>query len=247
MASFPDRRFVLRASLVALAVLVTTPARAQSFGYFGALGPQYWSQLSPDWGACNSGEIQSPVDLGHQRTWRDLAIDYGTTTGEIFNNGHTIEVETEGDNRLMLDGVTYDLVQFHFHTGSEHRVLGRGYDMELHLVHKSAAGTNAVIGVFLKRGTSSGALAPIFAELPDSLNVKEPLAAAFSPARFLPSSPAHYRYVGSLTTPPCTEGVRWLVLEEPVTVSDEDIAQFAERIHFNARYVQRRVGQFPGR
>jgi carbonic anhydrase len=247
MASSLDRCFLLRASMVVLAVLASTPARAQSFGYFGALGPAYWSQLSPDWGACNSGEIQSPVDLGHQRTWRDLAIDYGTTTGEIFNNGHTIEVETEGDNRLMLDGVTYDLVQFHFHTGSEHRVLGRGYDMELHLVHKSAAGTNAVIGVFLKRGTSSGALAPILAELPDALDVKEPLASPFNPSAFLPSSPAHYRYVGSLTTPPCTEGVRWLVLEEPVTVSDEDIAQFAERIRFNARYVQRRIGQFPGR
>jgi carbonic anhydrase len=233
--------------MVVLALLASTSARAQSFGYFGALGPAFWSQLSPDWGTCNGGEIQSPVDLGHQRTWRELAIDYGTTTGEIFNNGHTIEIETEGDNRLVLDGVTYDLAQFHFHTGSEHRVLGRGYDMELHLVHKSASGTNAVIGVFLKRGTSSGALAPIFAALPDSLNVKEPLAAPFNPATFLPSSPAHYRYVGSLTTPPCTEGVRWIVLQDPVTVSDEDIAQFAERIHFNARLVQRRVGAFPGR
>ena len=118
---------------------------------------------------------------------------------------------------------------------------GRGFDMELHLVHQSADGANAVIGVFLKRGPSSGALARIFANLPDDINVKHELEQPFNPARFLPSSRTHYRYLGSLTTPPCTEGVRWLVLAEPVTVSDEDMAQFAERIHFNARFVQRRL------
>jgi carbonic anhydrase len=154
-------------------------------------------------------------------------------------------VETEGDNTLVLDGVVYDLVQFHFHTASEHRVRGRGYDMELHLVHTSDAGTNAVIGVFLRRASSSGALAPIFAELPDDLNVKHPLSAPFDPAAFLPRSTGHYRYVGSLTTPPCTEGVKWIVMKDPVTVSDEDMAQFAERIHFNARLVQRRVPTHP--
>jgi carbonic anhydrase len=120
-------------------------------------------------------------------------------------------------------------------------VKGRGFDMELHLVHQSDDGSNAVIGVFLKRGPSSGALAPIFASLPDDLNVKHELDTPFNPARFLPSSRTHYRYVGSLTTPPCTEGVPWIVMTEPVTVSDEDIAQFAERIHFNARFTQRRL------
>jgi carbonic anhydrase len=131
-------------------------------------------------------------------------------------------------------------VQFHFHTASEHRVNGRGFDMELHLVHTTADGSNAVIGVFLKRGRSSRALAPIFESLPDDVNVHHPLDSPFDPASFLPRSRAHYRYVGSLTTPPCTEGVQWVVMSEPVTVSDEDMAQFAERIHFNARPVQRK-------
>jgi carbonic anhydrase len=127
---------------------------------------------------------------------------------------------------------------------SEHRVAGRGYDMELHLVHTAGDGTNAVVGVFLKRGKSSGALAPIFENLPavGSINVKEELPQAFNPAAFLPKDQDHFRYLGSLTTPPCTEGVPWFVLTEPVTVSDEDIAQFAERIHFNARLVQRKLG-----
>lgn len=236
---------VIPCALAAGLLLVPSQTNAQEFGYLGDIGPAHWSQLNPDdWAACNGGEIQSPVDFGHLRTWVELPIVYSDgTEGEIFNNGHTIEVETEGDNTLTLDGVLYELKQFHFHTGSEHRVLDRGYDMEMHLVHASAAGANAVIGVFLKRATSSGALGPIFEALPDDVNVKHELPETFDPAAFLPKSTQHYRYVGSLTTPPCTEGVQWIVMKDPVTVSDEDIAQFAERIHFNARYVQRSVGR----
>lgn len=236
----------LTAAILAVALLSPAALCAQTFGYFGDIGPAHWSELSPDWGACNNGELQSPVNLkdlskhGFERG-HNLSINYGETTGEIFNNGHTIEVETEGENVLILRGVPYQLTQFHFHTPSEHRVSRRGYDMELHLVHAGADGSNAVIGVFLKRGSSSGALAPIFSALPDTLNVHEPLDQPFDPKDFLPKSRDHYRYVGSLTTPPCTEGVRWIVMSRPVTLSDEDMAQFAQRIHFNARYVQRTV------
>ena len=190
------------------------------------------------------------MNLAPQRNWPKLDISYNDSTGEIFNNGHTVEIEiTAGANTLVLDGVAYELSQFHFHTGSEHRIGGRGYDMEMHLVHTSAAGTNAVIGVFLKRGTSSGALAQIFAELPDieEENVHYEVDGSFNLADFLPQSRAHYRYVGSLTTTPCTEGVQWVVLTQPVTVSDEDIAQFAAQISFNARLTQRSVPARPSR
>jgi carbonic anhydrase len=230
----------------AATLLVPQIVTGQTFGYFGPNGPAFWGTLSPDWVACGTGTIQSPVDFGkvtpHHPQWTKLAIDYdANTTGEIFNNGHTIEVETEGVNTLTLDGIVYELKQFHFHTASEHRVEGRGFDMELHLVHAAADGSNAVIGVFLKRGGSSGALARIFEALPDDLNVHHPLDAPFDPAAFLPRSRDHYRYVGSLTTPPCTEGVQWVVMSDAVTISDEDMAQFAERIHVNARPVQRRA------
>lgn len=234
-------RYVLGVTLAAGVLATLGAVSAQTFGYFGDIGPAHWGQLSPDWETCSSGERQSPVDFRQFTPRRNFSIDYGTTTGEIFNNGHTIEVETEGDNTLTLAGVAYKLVQFHFHAVSEHRVNGRGFDMEMHLVHQSAAGASAVIGVFLKRGARSRALAPIFAHLPDDINVHHPLDAPFNPAEFLPSSRTHYRYGGSLTTPPCTEGVHWIVMTEPVTVSDEDMAQFAERIHFNARFVQRRL------
>jgi carbonic anhydrase len=233
--------------LAAAVVMAPVVGSAQTFGYFGDIGPAFWSELSPAWTACGTGEIQSPVDFRepYPQRWRGLPIEYGTTTGEIFNNGHTIEVEVEGSNTLTLDGVDYELVQFHFHTASEHRVNGRGYDMELHLVHAAADGSNAVIGVFLKRGTTSGDLAPIFENLPDDLNVRHPLNQAFDPKTFLPKSDVHIRYLGSLTTPPCSEGVKWVVMDEPMTVSDEQMAQFAERVHFNARPIQRRVRLAP--
>ncbi len=219
-------------------------ALAQTFGYFGENGPSHWGTLSPDWVACGTGTIQSPVDFGklapHHPRWRKLDIDYDpNTTGEIFNNGHTIEVETEGINTLTLDDVPYELVQFHFHTASEHRV------DRPRLRHGTASGAPSCgrlecsdWGV-LKRGRTSGALAPIFAALPDDLDVHHPIAASFNPAALLPQLRAHYRYLGSLMMPPCTEGVKWVVMSEPITVSDEDMAQFAERIHFNARPVQR--------
>ena len=240
-------RYLTMCALAAITFVAPTGVSAQTFGYFGDIGPAFWGALSPEWTACGTGEIQSPVDLAkapQQPRWQKIEIAYdAVTTGEIFNNGHTIEVETEGANTLTLGGVAYELVQFHFHTPSEHRVEGRGFDMELHLVHRAEDGTNAVIGVFLRRGRTSGALAPIFESLPDDLNVHHPLEAPFNPAAFLPDSERQYRYVGSLTTPPCTEGVQWIVMSEPVTVSDEHMAQFAERIHFNARPVQRRIRQ----
>ena len=122
---------------------------------------------------------------------------------------------------------------------NEHTIEGRGTDMELHLVHRSDAGVNAVVAVLLTRGKTSGALAPIFAQLPDDHGVKHRLAATFDPAAFLPANRDYYRYEGSLTTPPCTEGVHWIVLRTPMSVSSEDLAQFTERIHLNARPVQR--------
>jgi carbonic anhydrase len=235
-------------AVTALGLLAASGAvHAQTFGYFGEDGPTHWGELNPAWSVCSSGEIQSPVNLNgppHGNKHGELSIDYGVTTGEIFNNGHTIEVETHGANLLTLDGVVYELKQFHFHNPSEHRVNGRGYDMELHLVHTAADGSIAVVGVFLKRGPTSKALAPILASLPNELNVHEELEQSFNPAAFLPELRDHYRYLGSLTTPACTEGVKWIVMAQPMTISDEDMAQLEAHMNFNARPVQRSVNQY---
>ena len=240
----------LKGLAVVVGIAVASRAvSAQTFGYSGAAGPTLWSELSPDWSTCGNGKIQSPVDFRspYPLEPRKLSIEYGHTTGEILNNGHTIEVETEGRNTLTLGGVIYELVQFHFHSVSEHRVDGRGFDMEMHLVHASADGSNAVIGVFLERGSSSAPtelpppLRRASHHLPDDVNTKHHLDASFNPRDLLPKSDSLFRYVGSLTTPPCTEGVQWIVMNAPMTIADEDMAQFTERIHLNARPVQRQV------
>jgi carbonic anhydrase len=234
---------IVRSFSLAALLLVAAPAGAQEFGYSGEIGPEHWGELSPAWDACASGQEQSPVDLAHRRIpvrrAQRLALSYGETEGEIFDNGHTIEVETEGDNTLELDGEIFELLQFHFHTPSEHVVAGRGYDMELHLVHRSEEGRLAVLGVFLKRGATSGALAPIFEQLPETVGPHTPLAEPFEPRELLPDSLRHRRYLGSLTTPPCSEGVYWMVLTEPITISDEHMARFDQIVRFNARPAQR--------
>jgi carbonic anhydrase len=235
-------RWQYRAGLVlGLLTLAVVSAAAQAeFKYFGSEGPAFWGRLDPAWTACGAGRMQSPVDFRNPRLrHQPVRVEYGRSAGQILNNEHTIEIETEGHNVLELDGVAYELQQFHFHGVSEHTFEGKGSDMELHLVHKSADGVIAVVGVLLRRGASSGALAPIFAQVPDDLNVKHPLSAAFNPGEFLPANREHYRYEGSLTTPPCTEGVHWIVLKDPMTVSSDDLARYHERIHFNARPVQR--------
>ena len=171
-----------RCTAVIAGLMVVTAASviAQTeFKYFGTNGPAFWGQLDPAWTTCGAGQVQSPIDFGKLTVLTKLRrepvpVEYETSTGQIFNNGHTIEIETEGNNVLDLDGVEYELQQFHFHGLSEHTFEGKGGDMELHFVHKSAAGVNAVVGVLLVRGASSGALAPIFAQL-QRLQRKTPL------------------------------------------------------------------------
>ena len=223
------------------------PAQVQDFGYSGEIGPEHWADLRPEWGTCSTGQEQSPVDLGGvarrlRRSARPV-IDYPPTRGKIFNNGHTIEVETEGEDALTLDGERYRLVQLHFHSPSEHTVQGRGYDMEMHLVHRSDAGRIAVLGIFLQRGPDSGAFDAIGEALPDDIDVRHAIEDPLDLRTLLPAtvSSSIRRYAGSLTTPPCSEDVSWLVATEPVLISDELMARFVERVRYNARFVQRFV------
>jgi len=227
-----------------IALAVGSTAAQTEFAYFGSEGPAFWGRLDPAWEACGAGREQSPINFGKHALLtavhrKAVPVAYERSTGQILNNGHTIEIETEGHNVLLINGVEYKLQQFHFHGSSEHTFEGRGSDMELHLVHKSAAGGTAVVGVLVERGASSGALAPIFAQLPNDIGVSHPLPEPFTPSDFLPGNRAYYPYEGSLTTPPCTEGVHWIVLKDPIYVSTEDLAQYHQRIHFNARPVQR--------
>ena len=155
----------------------------------------------------------------------------------MVNNGHTIQADVANGGVIEVDGVPYTLVQFHFHAPSEHTVGGKRFAMETHFVHKSAKGELAVIGVLHEAGDANEALAPLWSALPNTTEEKKPLA-KFDLASVLPADRSMYRYAGSLTTPPCTEGVRWQLLQSPTSVSDAQVKAFNAIIKPDARPIQ---------
>ena len=228
------------ALLAALAGAQAADDHAPHWAYQGKEGPQAWGDLDASFSACKLGHEQSPIDIhGASRAHlAPLALDYRASSADIVNNGHTVQVNLADAGTFTLDGVAYKLVQFHFHTPSEEHVNGKGYPMVAHLVHKSEDGKLAVIGVLLKEGKANAALQHVFAGLPHGAGEKHALDQAFNPADLLPADHGYYRFTGSLTTPPCSEGVHWQVLKEPVEVSHEQIKAFQKLYKANARPIQ---------
>jgi carbonic anhydrase len=219
------------------------PAGAQDdvhWAYDGDEGPEHWGELDPDYALCSTGKAQSPIDIVDPKD-TDLAnieINYHPMSPmKIVNNGHTIQVVVDPGNTLTLDGVEYELLQFHFHQPSEHLIAGEHQPLEMHLVHKTAEGNTTVLGVLLKEGSGGEPFAPIFSNLPTEVGTEQTIDVTVNLIDLLPESRITYRYEGSLTTPPCTEGVHWLVFTEPAEISAEQIAT-AAKFKTNARPVQ---------
>ena len=158
---------------------------------------------------------------------------------EVVNNGHTIQVDFDDGDSLSIGDERFKLVQFHFHAPSEHTVAGRSLPMEVHLVHRSDSGVFAVVGVLIAEGRHNPAYDPIWEHLPRETEAHESLAElTIDLEELLPKRRLAFRYIGSLTTPPCSEGVRWFVLAEPVELSAEQIAAFAAIYDHNNRPTQ---------
>lgn len=215
---------------------------AHSWTYGGAHGPTHWSELDPEFSVCKTGHFQSPIDI-RGATPADLppiTFDYHDSPLKIVNNGHTIMVTPTAGSSISIGGKRYELVQFHFHHPSEEKVGGKQYDMVVHLVHKDSDGHLAVVGVLLKAGKADNALIDkLWAHLPkkpDEENTVAPLL--INADQLLPAQHGYYTFPGSLTTPPCSEGVTWYVLKEPVTISAKQVAQFAKIYPNNARPLQ---------
>jgi carbonic anhydrase len=218
------------------------PAHGVHWGYTGDTGPDHWGGLCPEFALCACGCAQSPIDLRDalaDGTLAPVAYDYQPTPVMIQNNGHTIQVDNQQPNGIILEGVRYDLVQFHFHAPSEHTIEGRTFAMEAHLVHRSAQGALAVVGVMLEPGAVNVGLAGLWTQLPVS-ECSCHLCQGFwvNPTALLPADHRSFRYQGSLTTPPGTEGVSWVVLAEPISVSLAQINRFRAIMCGNARPVQ---------
>jgi len=230
----------------ALAFALAGPVTAAEWNYDvtdSVHGPYAWGSLEGN-EACN-GSAQSPIDLGvaHEGRLPNLRISYLTTELDVVNNGHTIQVNINNGSKLTINGKVYTLLQFHFHSPSEHVVNGYAYPMEAHFVNKAADGTLAVIGVFIKEGEHNRTLQKIWDVAPHGEGE------AHSDIRINPSKllgdedDEYYGYQGSLTTPPCSEIVTWNVLEEPIEASREQIDHFISLLHegHNARPTQTNV------
>ena len=210
------------------------------WGYEGPGSPEHWGSLNPAFAACASGTEQSPVDLTGATVsdLSSLAFDYAPSPISIVNNGHTIQVDYAPGSGLVLDGVRYELLQFHLHHGSEHTVDGARFPLELHLVHRNTSGALAVVGVLFEAGSANETLTPLWSQLPAEAGPATSVAGEVDAAALLPERRTTWRYPGSLTTPPCTEGVSWIVMTEPVALSAEQIEAFGAIFPNNARPVQ---------
>jgi carbonic anhydrase len=234
----------------------TKPSVAPAAGdpvwhYEGAEGPASWGKLSPKFAACGEGRSQSPVDIANTVAGTEalelktnlmpgaLRIAHHEHVADGINNGHTIQINYEGGDTLTIANDAYELVQYHFHNQSEHTVKGKHFPMEMHLVHKAESGKLAVIGVFIEEGAHNAAFDPIWNNLPKQKGVETHYPSVnVDVDKLLPASRASYRYDGSLTTPPCSEGVRWIVMTTPIQLSADQIKAFTAIIHDNNRPTQ---------
>jgi carbonic anhydrase len=190
--------------------------------------------------ACEAGSHQSPINVSmarHTHQQERLALHYQSSTVRALDNGHTIQVNLPPGSELYLNGRAYHLGQFHFHDPSEHHVDGRTYPMEIHLVHQDKKGHIVVLAALIETGPANQSLAELWTMLPAKKGELGP-ERPFNPRDLLPPNTHHFSYHGSLTTPPCVEGVRWIVLRDPITMSAEQVAQFVAVIGHNARPVQ---------
>lgn len=217
--------------------------KAIPWSYDGEGGPGHWAQLKPDYATCASGQRQSPIAIDDADTLKGPAeaIDfrYAPSAGTVNNTGHTIEVQLSGDNSLTVRGQTYRLQQFHFHHPAEERINSRVYPMVAHFVHRSDAGQLAVLAVLLEEGPANPLIQKVWTHMPLDVKDSVPLPAdLIHVGEILPRDQRYYQYIGSLTTPPCSEGVLWLILKQPVSISAEQLRLFGQLYPNNARPVQ---------
>ena len=219
---------------------------APHWSYAGDTGAEHWGELQPDFKVCQLGLEQTPIDLtnGMKGEAAAVALDYKPLALRMINNGHTIQVNADAGSSCVIGGTKYELLQFHFHHPSQHLLAGKPFDLECHFVHKSAKGDLAVVGVFVTPGAKNAALQTIFDAMPKAEGTELRVNGSVDSAALLPKSTGYFRYMGSLTTPPCSEGLTWTVFREPIEASADQIRQFAQLFPNNARPVQNRNRRF---
>ena len=241
----PPARRVAMAKKPAPAVEASHPGHA-AWSYEGAGAPQQWGSLQPEFAKCSSGTRQSPIDLhdGFRVQLAPIEFNYQPSGFRVIDNGHTVQASLAPVNALNVLGRRYLLKQFHFHRPSETRINGRAFEMEAHLVHQDDEGRLAVVAVLFERGAAANpAVQQVWNNLPLEKGEEQAAQEPLDPARLLPDDRRYYTYMGSLTTPPCSEGVMWMVLKQPMPVAAQQIELFARLYPMNARPVQAAAGR----
>ncbi len=213
--------------------------------YTGGVGQNYWGLLEDDFNSCVDGSAQSPIDIRDTLVsdLQDISFHYKPATLVVSNNGHTIQASYGKTDHghggyMIVDGQEFELLQFHFHRPSEHTVNGHQAAMEMHLVHAAADGTLAVVGVLIEPGAFNSSLEPIWDVMPHTAGDEVVMETVVDVYELLPQDRRTYRYPGSLTTPPCSEGVKWNLMKTPISVSSGQVDAFKDLYFFNARYTQ---------
>jgi len=232
----------IRTAFAVAAVASVVPVQAEghhwSYGKHG--GPTEWGELDHAFASCQLGKLQSPIDI-RGATAADLPeikFDYKPAALKVIDNGHTIQVNYAPGSTIDVGGTRYELIQFHFHKPSEEKVDGKAHAMVAHLVHKGGDGALAVVAVLLDKGHDNPTLRAIWTHLPKHKQKEVAVPTAIDAAALLPADRGYYTFDGSLTTPPCSEGVRWFVLKTPMTVAASELTAFARLYPMNARPTQ---------
>ncbi len=240
-----NRRYALRAlagfALCPLCANEGMAAEGAHWSYEGDNGPVKWGDLDAADKVCAIGSQQSPIDIGAtvKSQLPALKIDWASSADTIVNNGHTIQLDFAEGSTLTLGGVKYKLLQLHFHRPSEHLIGGKNFPMEAHFVHRADSGALAVVGVLITTGKPNATFSQITSTMPVKEGPAVKANARINPNALLPAKRSYYRYAGSLTTPPCTEIVEWVLLTDPIKVAEGDVASFAKLYPMNARPAQK--------
>ena len=229
-------------SLTCLATIAAAQS-ATHWDYRGKYGPLVWGKLDPAYRTCSEGCEQSPIDIrGARRNKALKPIEFHYISGAVRleNDGHTVVVRVNPGSYIVADGVRYDLQYYDFHSPSEESVNGRLSDMDVQLMHKSADGKLAVIAVRLSENQDApnATLATLWQNLPMTTGATEKITEMVNAGGLLPAERGYWTYMGSLTTPPCTEGVRWFVLEQEVSLSRDQLRAFTALFKINSRPLQ---------
>lgn len=228
--------------------MLSAGATANEWSYEGASAPEHWGELSPDYFMCSKGMNQSPVDITAVMKTRltPLKPRYSQSPASLSHEGFTVMANfaASSKNSVKIDGELFILQQLHFHAPSENTLAGKHFPLEMHLVHRNAKNETAVLAVMFDTGKPNPELQKLWHEMPREADETVALAQDVDISRLLPARNGYYRFSGSLTTPPCTEGVRWLVMKAPLSLSAEQLETLTRVLpHENNRPVQPRHGR----